>query len=71
MLRSSNLLTQYVLSMFRCSSGVVIKNHDSISDQQELLVLPKSWKEDKDTVRSKDYVKIKKKPRVFFERIGN
>jgi hypothetical protein len=56
--------------MFRCSSGVVIKNHDSISDQQELLVLPKSWKDDKDTVRSKDYVKIKRNPGYFLKESG-
>jgi hypothetical protein len=58
------------LLMLRCSSGVVIKNHDSISDQQELLVLPKSWKEDTDTVRRKDYVKLKKKLRLFLKETG-
>ena len=53
------VLTYYILTrtkceksfkFFRCSSGVVIKNNDDASAEQELLVLPKSWKEDKEKV---------------------
>jgi len=31
-----------------CSSGIVIKNYDTTSAEPDLIVLPKSWKENKD-----------------------
>lgn len=39
-------------SVLRCSSGVVIKNNDDLSVEQDLLVLPKSWKEDNEKTES-------------------